>query len=114
VIAREDFSGVNFEAFSLGYAIFKECKLDGASGLHGFPLAIEACSAAGLDLRGVHSVIEARDCDFTGLRYDDATALANPENGEAGLSVFTNCKFDASAKEHFESQGVVFREYLPS
>ncbi len=114
VIARENLSGVDFGAFSLGYVIFKECRLDGARNMHGLPVAIEGCSAKRLDLRGTHCVVEACDSDFTGLLYDDATTLASPENGEAGLSSFINCKLDPATKEHFRAQGVVFREYQSS
>lgn len=111
VIAHEDFTGVDFGVFSLGYTIFKECSLNGARHLHGVPLVIEESTATDFDLRGIHTVIEARDSDFSGLLYNDDTMLAEPTNGQAGHSVFTNCKFDSTTREHFKAQGVIFREY---
>ncbi len=113
-IAWEDLSGVDFSKFSLGFTAFKSCELNGASGLSGQPIAIEECTARGLDLRGANVVIEARDSDFTGMLYDDDTVLAERDSGEAACSIFTSCKLDLDTVEHFKRQGVAFREYKSS
>lgn len=110
-IAWEDLTGVDFSKFSLGYTAFKNCKLDGTTGVHGQPIVIEGCTAENMDLRGTSTVIDARDSDFTGMMYDGDTILADRNGGEAARSVFTNCGTDLSTKEHFKEQGVVFREY---
>ena len=103
---NEDFSGVNFEQFSMGFAEFYNCNLDGAKDLHGQPVKIEGGSAKNLDLRGVGLILHALECDFSGLKYDENTQLSYGEGGQDAHSVFSNCTVDSETAEHFKAQGV--------
>ena len=105
--ANEDFSGVDFDKFSMGFAVFNNCSLDHATHLYGQPITMNNCSARGLDLRDTQLVIHATDCDFTGLLFDNATRLGSSDKGSTH-STFTNCIVDPVMRKHFERQGVTF------
>lgn len=106
VFDSQDFSGVDFAKFGLGFFVLEGCNLDRAKALRGQPITIKDCSARGLDLSGVSAVINAIDSDFTGMKFDEATVLARPENGRAGCSEFVDCRLDSATREYFERQGV--------
>lgn len=108
IFMGEDFTNVDFGQFVPGFFRFEKCKLDGARNIVGQPIYIENSTAVGIDLSNCTLTIEAVDVDFTGMKYDSDTILGRPENGEAGCSRFTNCKFDEETKSHFIQQGVKF------
>ncbi|HRQ86790.1 MAG TPA: hypothetical protein PLY16_01640 [Candidatus Saccharibacteria bacterium] len=108
VFEDEDFSGVNFEQFSMGFAEFYNCNLDNAKYLHGQPVKIEGGSAKNLDLRGVGLILQALECDFSGLKYNESTQLSYGEGGQDAYSVFSGCTVDSETVEYFKTQGVDF------
>lgn len=73
---NEDFSGVDFAAFSVGFFVFTNCNLDGVRNLYGQPIYLQDSSLRQADFCGAHAILHAINCDFTGLRYDDDTKLA--------------------------------------
>ena len=107
VFRGEDFSGVDFSPFVLGFMTFKNCVLDGAI-IQGQPIIIIDSSAKNLDIISRSAVIIAFGSDFRGLRYNEYTLLAKKEHGEAGSSHFYNCQFDKPTRRHFINQGVIF------
>jgi hypothetical protein len=107
VFRGEDFTGVDFSPFVLGFMVFKDCLLDGAI-MQGQPITIIDSSAKNLDIRGRSAVIVAFGSDFRGLKYNEHTLLAKRENGEVGSSHFYSCQFDKLTRRHFVNQGVVF------
>lgn len=109
VFESENFTDTNFGEFSAGFFEFIDCTLDGASELYGQPITIRGGTARNIDLRAVRAIIKASSCDFTGMRYDEATELAYGENPTDAKSVFIDCTVDPAAREHFQKQGVVFR-----
>ncbi len=102
---NEDFSGVDFDAFSMGFFKFENCNLDNTISICGQPIYFTNCSLRGADLRGARAIIYAENCDFTGLKYDDETLFAYDD---LTVSEFTNCLFDTKAREYLETQGVRF------
>lgn len=109
VLKNEDFSGTNFDKFSMGFVEFKNYKLDNVSFLYGQPITILDSSARKIDMRNIHAIIYATNVDFTGMLFDDATKLAYGDKGSDAASVFTNCHIDKSAADYFSQQGVIFR-----
>lgn len=109
VFTGENFSNVDFDQYSMGFGEFHDCTLDGARRLYGQPITIKGGSAKEIDMRDIHTVIHASDCDFTGMLYNDETQLAGKEPGDVRSS-FTNCMVDADTRRHFTEQGVIFTE----
>lgn len=108
IFVNEDFSNVDFLPFSIGFMVFKNCDLTGAQ-LRGQPVTIVDSHATHLDMRGLGAIIEAKNSDFRGMKFDDNTVLAKKENGSAGCSEFINCLFDPQTEAHFAKQGVRFK-----
>lgn len=69
----EDFSGVDFDQFVMGFFAFENCNLDGAKHIYGQPIYFTNSSIRNVDFRGVKAIIEAKDCDFRGIKYDEET-----------------------------------------
>lgn len=105
VLRDEDFSGVNFDMFSMGFFRFESCSLDNATKIYGQPIYFTNCSLRGVDFRGVRAIIYAENCDFTGLKYDDETRFVYDANT---VSEFTNCTFDTKSNVFLKKQGVRF------
>lgn len=110
IFKDEDFSDTDLRQFPLSFTIFDHCTLDGVK-LSGFPITVRDSSAIGLNLIGASAIIDAYNSDLRGLRYNEHTILARPENGDAGCSHFYACQFDPETKEYFIKQGVVFRDW---
>ena len=109
VFTHEEFTGVDFDQCSMGFGEFHNCTLDGVRRLYGQPITIKGGTAIGIDMRDVHTVIHAYNCDFTGMLYDDETQLAGNEEGDV-QSTFTDCVVDTEMRKHFTKQGVIFNE----
>lgn len=101
----EDFSGVDFLRFTMGFFVFVDCKLDGAQNIYGQPITFINSSVRNVDFRGAHAIIYATDSDFSGLSYDHETCFAYDR---AAVSQFTNCTLDAAVRQFFSTQGVRF------
>ncbi|RKV99524.1 MAG: hypothetical protein D8G53_00335, partial [Candidatus Saccharimonas sp.] len=67
---NEDFSGVDFEQFVMGFFVFENCNLDGAKHIYGQPIYFINSSVRNVDFRSVKAIIEAEGCDFRGMKYD--------------------------------------------
>lgn len=107
VFRGEDFTGIDFSPFVLGFMVFRDCVLDGAI-VQGQPITIIDSSAKDLNISNRSAVIIAFGSDFRGLKHNEHTLLANREYGEAGTSHFYCCQFDQLTRRHFVKQGVVF------
>ena len=60
-----------------------------------------------MNFRGVKTIIEAEDCDFRGMRYDEETQFVYGNGELAARSRFVNCRLDDEAREFLMRQGVV-------
>ena len=69
----EDFSGVDFDQFVMGFFVFENCNLDGAKHIYGQPIYFINSSVRNVDFCGVKAIIEAEGCDFRGMKYDEET-----------------------------------------
>lgn len=106
VFHDEDFSDVDFAKFNMGFMIFINCNLDGAKHLSGQPIALEKCSAKGIDLRDTSTIINAKQSDLTGMLYDDQTVLAN----DTISSTLTDCQLDEQTASFLRERGVTIDE----
>lgn len=111
VFIDEDFSGVDFEQFSLGFFVFIRCKLDRAKNLCGQPIIMIECSAEGLDLRDQSLITYACMCNFKNMKYDTGTRLiyAN-ENNDGHIdasSSFVDCRVDNTTRHFLKNQGIL-------
>ncbi len=106
VFHDEDFSGVDFAGFNMGFMVFINCSLDGAKHLSGQPITLEKCSARGIDLRDTSTIINAKQSDLTGMLYDDQTVLAN----DTISSTLTDCQLDEQATSFLRERGVTIDE----
>ena len=55
----EDFSGVDFDQFVMGFFVFEDCNLDNAKHIYGQPICFKNSSVQSVDFRGVKAIIEA-------------------------------------------------------
>ena len=103
---NEDFSGVDFEQFVMGFFVFENCNLDGAKHIYGQPIYFINSSVRNVDFRSVKAIIEAEGCDFRGMKYDEETQLVYGSGESAARSRFVNCRFDEEARKFLMRQGV--------
>ncbi len=106
VFHDEDFSDVDFAGFNMGFMVFINCNLDRAKHLSGQPIALEKCSARGIDLCDTSTIINAKQSDLTGMLYDDQTVLAN----DTISSTLTDCQLDEQATSFLRERGVTIDE----
>ena len=104
---EEDFSGVDFDQFVMGFFMFENCNLDGAKHIYGQPIYFTNSSVRNVDFRGVKAIIEAEGCDFRGMKYDKETQFVYGSGTSAVRSRFVNCRLDDEAREFLMRQGVV-------
>ena len=101
----EDFSGVDFGQFVMGFFVFQNCNLDGAKHIYGQPIYFTNSSVRNVDFCGVKAIIEAKDCDFRGMKYDEETQFVYSSGTSAVRSRFVNCRLDDEAREFLTKQG---------
>ena len=102
----EDFSGVDFDQFVMGFFVFQNCNLDDAKHIYGQPIYFTNSSVRNVDFRGVKAIIEAEDCDFRGMKYDEETQFVYGSGRLAARSRFINCKLDDETRDFLNQQGV--------
>ena len=102
---NEDFSGVDFEQFVMGFFVFENCNLNGAKHIYGQPIYFTNSSVRNVDFCGVKAIIEAEGCDFRGMKYDEETQLVYGSGKLAARSRFVNCRFDEEARKFLMRQG---------
>ena len=102
----EDFSGVDFDQFVMGFFVFQNCNLDDAKHIYGQPIYFINSSVRNVDFRGVKAIIEAKDCDFRGMKYDEETQFIYGSGKLAARSRFINCKLDDETRDFLSQQGV--------
>ena len=102
----EDFSGVDFDQFVMGFFAFENCNLDGAKHIYGQPIYFTNSSVQNVDFRGVKAIIETEGCDFRGMQYDEKTQFVYGSGKLAARSRFVNCQLDKEAREFLMRQGV--------
>lgn len=102
----EDFSGVDFDQFVMGFFVFQNCNLDDAKHIYGQPIYFINSSVRNVDFRGVKAIIEAKDCDFRGIKYDEETQFVYGSEKLAARSRFINCKLDDETRDFLSQQGV--------
>ena len=102
----EDFSGVDFDQFAMGFFVFENCNLDGAKHIYGQPIYFTDSSVRNVDFRGAKLIIEAKDCDFRGMKYDKETQFVYGSGKLAARSRFINCKLDDETRDFLSKQGV--------
>ena len=102
----EDFSGVDFGQFVMGFFVFENCNLDDAKHIYGQPIYFINSSVRNVDFRGAKAIIEAEDCDFRGIKYDEETQFVYDSGKLAARSRFINCKLDDKTRDFLSQQGV--------
>lgn len=102
----KDFSGVDFNQFVMGFFVFQNCNLDNAKHIYGQPIYFINSSVRNVDFRGVKAIIEAEDCDFRGMKYDEETQFVYGSGKLATRSCFINCKLDDETRNFLNQQGV--------
>ena len=102
----ENFSGVDFDQFVMGFFAFENCNLDGAKHIYGQPIYFTNSSVQNVDFRSVKAIIEAEGCDFRGMKYDKETQFVYSSGELAARSRFMNCRLDDEAREFLMRQGV--------
>ena len=102
----EDFSGVDFEQFVMGFFVFENCNLNGAKHIYGQPIYFTNSSVRDVDFCGVKAIIEAEGCDFRGMKYDEETPFVYGSGELAARSRFMNCRLDEEAQKFLMRQGV--------
>ena len=107
----EDFHGVDFDQFVMGFFVFQNCNLDDAKHIYGQPIYFTNSSVRNVDFRGVKAIIEAKDCDFRGMKYDKETQFVYGNGELAARSRFMNCRLDDAAQKFFMRQGVEIISY---
>lgn len=110
IFSNEDFHGVDWSNFPSSMNVFKNCNLDDLTLSSGQPIRIEGSSAKNMNICGITAIIHALESDFTDLKYDDETVLADNKNPSDIPSTFEKCIFDPKAKSYFEKQGVIFKD----
>ena len=107
----EDFSGVDFDQFVMGFFVFENCNLDGARHIYGQPIYFTDSSVRNVDFCGVKAIIEVKDCDFRGIKYDEETQFVYGSGELAARSRFVNCQLDDEVREFLMRQGVEIISY---
>ena len=102
----EDFRSVDFGQFVMGFFVFQNCNLDDAKHIYGQPIYFTNSSVRNVDFRGVKAIIEAKDCDFRGMKYDEETQFVYGSGKLAARSRFINCKLDDETRDFLSQQGV--------
>ena len=102
----EDFHGVDFGQFVMGFFVFENCNLDDAKHIYGQPIYFINSSVRNVDFRGVKAIIEAKDCDFRGVKYDKETQFIYGSGKLAARSRFINCQLDDETRNFLSQQGV--------
>ena len=102
----EDFHGIDFDQFVMGFFVFQNCNLDNAKHIYGQPIYFINSSVRNVDFRGVKAIIEAEDCDFRGIKYDEETQFVYGSGKLAARSRFINCKLDDKTRDFLSQQGV--------
>lgn len=102
----EDFSGVDFDQFAMGFFVFQNCNLDNAKHIYGQPIYFTNSSVRNVDFCGAKAIIEAEDCDFRGIKYDEETQFVYDSGKLAARSRFINCKLDDETRDFLSQQGV--------
>ena len=102
----EDFGSVDFGQFVMGFFVFQNCNLDDAKHIYGQPIYFTNSSVRNVDFRGVKAIIEAKDCDFRGMKYDKETQFVYGSGKLAARSRFINCKLDDKTRNFLNQQGV--------
>jgi len=102
----EDFSGVDLGQFVMGFFVFQNCNLDDARHIYGQPIYFTDSSVRNVDFRGVKAIIEAKDCDFRGMKYDEETQFVYGSGKLTARSCFINCKLDNETRDFLSQQGV--------
>ena len=101
----EDFRSVDFGQFVMGFFGFENCNLDDAKHIYGQPIYFTNSSVRNVDFRGVKAIIEAKDCDFRGMKYDEETQFIYGSGKLAARSRFINCKLDDKTRNFLSQQG---------
>ena len=101
----EDFYGVDFGQFVMGFFMFENCNLDGAKHIYGQPIYFINSSVRNVDFCGVKAIIEAKDCDFRDMKYDEETQFVYGSGKLAVRSRFVNCRLDDEAQKFLVKQG---------
>ncbi len=107
----ENFSGVDFDQFVMGFFMFENCNLDGAKHIYGQPIYFTNSSVRNVDFRGIKAIIEAEGCDFRGMKYDEKTQFVYGSSELAVRSRFMNCRLDDEARGLLMRQGVEIISY---
>jgi hypothetical protein len=102
----EDFRSVDFGQFVMGFFGFENCNLDDAKHIYGQPIYFTNSSVRNVDFRGVKAIIETKDCDFRGMKYDEETQFIYGSGKLAVRSRFINCKLDDETRDFLSQQGV--------
>ena len=102
----EDFHGVDFSQFVMGFFAFENCNLDYAKHIYGQPIYFTDSSVRDVDFRGVKAIIEAEGCDFRGMKYDEETQFVYGGGELAARSRFMNCRLDDKAQKFLMRKGV--------
>ena len=102
----EDFGSVDFGQFVMGFFVFENCNLDDAKHIYGQPIYFTNSSVRNVDFRDVKAIIEAKDCDFRGMKYDEKTQFVYGSGKLAARSRFINCKLDDKTRNFLSQQGV--------
>ena len=103
---KEDFSDVDFGQFVMGFFVFENCKLDNAKHIYGQPIYFTNSSVRNVDFRGIKAIIEAENCDFRGMKYDEDTQFVYGSGKSAARSRFVNCRLDE------KTRGFLIRQYV--
>lgn len=101
----EDFGSVDFGQFVMGFFVFENCNLDDAKHIYGQPIYFTNSSVRNVDFRGVKAIIEAKGCDFRGIKYDEETQFVYGSGKLATRSRFINCKLDDETRDFLSQQG---------
>ena len=102
----EDFHGIDFDQFVMGFFVFQNCNLDNAKHIYGQPIYFINSLVRNVDFRGAKAIIEAKDCDFRGIKYDEETQFVYDSGKLAARSCFINCKLDDKTRDFLSQQGV--------
>ena len=109
---NEEFSGVDFGQFVMGFFAFENCNLDGAKHIYGQPIYFINSSVRNVDFRGVKAIIEAEGCDFRGMKYDEETQFVYGSGEFAARSRFVNCQLDDEVRDFLRQQEAGSRNQL--
>ena len=101
----EDFHDVDFDQYAMGFFEFENCNLDNAKRIYGQPIYFTNSSVRNVDFRGAKAIIEAEDCDFRGMKYDEETRFVYGSGKLAARSRFINCKLDDETRDFLSQQG---------